>query len=237
MVELEFLRDPMQNRGGCPSRFVESLNPNESEYRMIGLFSRAPRQARPSRPSFRPTLERLEERDCPTTLTLGVGISSTSKTVVFYGAVSNTPILGGVTVQLSGVASGTATTASDGSFSILLTASGLGTESAATTDATAQTAVTDQNAPLINLFQSTEYMGGYYLFNGHVNGTIFPGEQVTFGGQIATMNGQTATVDSNGDFSFVGHLLPTEEGCVTATATADAWGVNNTASNSVDQQS
>jgi hypothetical protein len=204
---------------------------------MFGLFARAPRQARPSRPSFRPTLERLEERDCPTIIGLGAGVSSTSKTVVFSGTVSDCANPAGMTVVLSGVASGTTTTAADGSYSIALPASALGTETATTTGASASTTLVDVNAPLISFYQNSEYPGGYYVFRGHVNGIVVPGEVITFGGQIPSMSGKTATVNSDGSFSFVGHLLPGEDGCVTATATADVWGVNNTASTTVDQQS
>ena len=202
---------------------------------MFGLFARAPRQARPSRPSFRPRLERLEERDCPTSLSLSAMVSSTTKVVTFYGSVSNTLNVSGITVQLSGVANGSATTDANGSFTVQLTASGLGTESATALDASASTTLTDPNAPLISSFTNTEMAGGYYVFSGHVNGVVFQGEVITFGGQIPSMTGQTATVNSDGSFSFVGHLATGESGAVTATATADVWGINNTATTTVDQ--
>jgi hypothetical protein len=204
---------------------------------MFDLFSRARRQSRPARPSFRPTLETLEERNCPTTLSLSFTGVSTSKTGMFTGTVSNTPNPGGMIVQLTGVATGSATTNAQGGFSVQLTATGLGTETATTTGATAQTTLTDPGAPLISLFDSTEYPGGYYLFSGHVNGTVFAGEVITFSGSIPSMQGKTTTVHSDGSFSFVGHLLPGEDGDVLASATADVWGVNNVAVNSVDQQS
>ncbi|HBI43881.1 MAG TPA: hypothetical protein DDY78_13680 [Planctomycetales bacterium] len=154
---------------------------------------------------------------------------------MFYGAVSNTQHLQGVSVQLSGVASGSATTDSSGSFSVPLTATGLGTETATALDASATTSVTDPNAPLITNLTYYEYPGGYYLFSGHVNGTVFAGEQITFGGTLPSMKGQTCVVNANGDFSFAVHLLPGEDGLLLATATADAWGINNTAQLSVDQ--
>ncbi len=204
---------------------------------MFDLFSRARRQSRPARPSFRPTLERLEPRDCPTIIGLGSMTSSTSKTVVFSGTVSDTPNPGGMVVQLTGVATGSTTTHADGSFSVQLTATGLGMETATTADATAHNTVTDPNAPLISLFDNSEYPGGYYLFTGHVNGTVFAGEQITFSGSIPSMQGKTTTVKSDGTFSFVGHLLPGEDGDVLASATADVWGVNNVGVTSVDQQS
>jgi hypothetical protein len=204
---------------------------------MFDLFSRARRQSRPARPSFRPTLETLEERNCPTTINVTAAVIPTSKSVTFHGGVGGVQMPGGMIVQLTGVATGSTTTDANGNFSVQLTATGLGTETVSTTGATSQTTLTDPGAPLISLFDSTEYPGGYYLFTGHVNGVIFSGEKITFSGAIPSMDGQTTTVNSNGSFSFVGHLLPGEDGDVLASATADVWGVNNVAVTSVDQQS
>jgi hypothetical protein len=196
---------------------------------MLGLFSRARRQSCPVRPSFRPTLERLEERDCPSPiLSLHNMLSSTSKSVMFYGTVTNTLLQEGVGIQFSGVASGVTTTDANGAFRIQLTATGLGTETATTTQSSATTTLTDPNAPLITTLNSYEYPGGYYLFSGHVNGTVFAGETITFSGSLPSMNGQTCVVNANGDYSFAAHLLPGEGGLLLATATADAWGINNT---------
>jgi hypothetical protein len=204
---------------------------------MFDLFSRARRQSRPARPTFRPMLENLEERNCPTTINVTAMVVSTSKTVTFHGSVGDTQMPGGMIVQLSGVATGSTTTDANGNFSVQLTATALGTETAATTGASASTTLTDPGAPLISLYDNSEYPGGYYLFTGHVNGIVFAGEQITFSGSIPSMDGQTTPVKSDGTFSFVGHLLPGEDGDVLASATADVWGVNNVAVTSVDQQS
>jgi hypothetical protein len=155
-------------------------------------------------------------------------LSSTSKSVMFYGTVTNTLLQEGVGIQFSGVASGVTTTDANGVFRIQLTATGLGTETATTTQSSATTTLTDPNAPLITTLNSYEYPGGYYLFSGHVNGTVFAGETITFSGSLPSMNGQTCVVNANGDYSFAAHLLPGEGGLLLATATADAWGINNT---------
>ncbi|HEY2148337.1 MAG TPA: hypothetical protein VGH32_10395 [Pirellulales bacterium] len=145
---------------------------------------------------------------------------------------SDTPNPGGMLIQLTGVATGSAVTAADGSYSVALTASSLGMETATTPDgASATTALTDVNAPLINYFNSNKYQGGYFVFTGHVNGTVFAGEQITFGGNVPGMQGQTTKVNADGSFSFVAHFPSGTEGYVTASATADVWGQNNTAEN------
>ncbi len=200
---------------------------------MFGLLSRAPRQARPFRPSFRPALERLEARDCPTSIGLSFMLSATSTSVYLYGSATNAPP--NTTVQFSGVASGSVALNSSGGFNLQLTATGLGVETATTSDgASAQVTLTDYNAPLISSFTTTEFQGGYVMFSGHVNGTVFAGEQITFGGSIPALKGQTVTVNSYGTFSFVAHLQTGDDGTVTAAATPDVWGVNNTASCTLD---
>ena len=170
---------------------------------MFGLFTRTPRKAVPTRPaSRRLMLEKLEERDCPSTITLTTRMMTGTKAVYFMGRVTNTPNPGGLTVQLSGVASGTATTSANGTFMVQLVASGLGTEYAATADGqsnTAQATLTDP-APTVDQFEWGEGAGGMFDFSGHVSGG-YQGETVNLGG-LYDLQGKTATLDASGDFNI-----------------------------------
>lgn len=198
---------------------------------MIGLFSRPRRKAPPvKQSSFRPMLEQLEDRYCPSTISLGVmEMSNSSRMVELGGQVTNTPSPGGLTVQLSGEVTGTTTTNSGGYFFVTLQAAGLGTVYAATTDGqsnVAQVTLTDPSPPQINDFSYIEYPGGMYEFVGHVNGG-YSGEVVNLGG-IQDLQGKTATVGSNGDFSIVVQLngQMSDNGEITA-QTSDVWGTNS----------
>jgi hypothetical protein len=180
----------------------------------------------------------LEDRDCPSTITLSASFLPHSRYAYWGGQVTNTPDPGGLTVQLSGVVNGTAVTNSNGTFLVYLQATGLGTAYAATTDGqsnTAQFAVTDPSPPQINQFASVEYPNGMFEFSGHVNGG-YKGEVVTLGG-IQDLQGKTATLDANGNFIYMVVLdgQPNDNGTATAQAT-DQWGVaSNLATDYVTQ--
>ena len=68
---------------------------------MLNLFARSRRDARSVKSSFRPTLEKLEDRDCPSTVNLFIVSYAAGKQVTVGGAVSDTPSPGGLTVQLT----------------------------------------------------------------------------------------------------------------------------------------
>jgi len=175
-------------------------------------------------------LEQLEERNCPSTISLSACvISSNQKLVEVMGQVTNTPSPNGLTVQFSGEVSGTAITAGAGYFYTVLPAAGLGTVSAATTDGqsnVAETLITDAYPPQIDQFSYMEYPNGMYVFEGHVNGG-YQGEVVNLGG-IQDLQGKTATVDSNGNFCVAVRLngQMSDNGDATA-QTSDVWATNS----------
>jgi hypothetical protein len=232
---------------------------------MFGLFSRSRRSAPPVKPSsFRPTLERLEERDCPSTIMLFISGYAPNKQVTLTGVVSAGPGspsgLGagglttgsngtpanpgnpmgvgttpptawspaGLTVQLTGAASGTATTDANGNFSVTLTATALATIYASTTDGLSNTAsvLLADVAPTISNFAFTEDSSNLYVFSGTVTGNN-AGEVVTLGGMVAATDGQVLPVSSTGYFSLAIQLTgASNDGSITAQAT-DWWGLTS----------
>ena len=197
---------------------------------MFAFLSRSQRKSLPARSgSFRPMLEKLEDRDCPSTISLSVNVVPFDKWVTVWGRVTDTSSPGGLTVQFSGVASGTVTTSSDGSFMTMLCATGLGNVYAATTDGqsnTAQVTLVDPSGT-INQFNWSESPGGMFSFTGHVAGGYY-GETINFGG-LRDLQGQSATLDSNGNFS-INVVLDgqiDDNGNATAQSATDAWGAQS----------
>lgn len=206
------------------------------------MFALSPCSHRKSRPakvgSFRPTLERLESRDCPSTISIFYCYGMQNNMVQIAGQVTNTPTPSGLTVQLTGEVNGTATTDSSGDFHATLSAPALGTVYAATGDGqsnTAQATIMDMAAPAINDFGYMEEPNSYFMFVGHVNNG-YQGEVVNLGG-IKDLQGKTATVDSNGNFQILVQLDGQFDDSGNATAQAvDCWNVaSNLASTWVTQ--
>jgi hypothetical protein len=174
-------------------------------------------------------LERLEERDCPSTLSL-MGVSSlpSTKVVTVSGQVFNVQNPSGITVLLSGVVGGSAVTDANGMFSASLTASGLGTVYAATADGQyniSQRDILDQASSITGFYGST-VASDIYVFSGNVNGG-YQGETVNFGG-LKDLRGTSTTVDANGHFSFTVQLYPGIDDTGDATAQAvDVWGTTS----------
>ena len=205
---------------------------------MFGLFPRSHRKPLPAPArSPRPTLESLERRDCPSTISLITTNRSGRNTVSIMGRVFNTPSPGGLTVNLGGVVNGTATTTAYGTFSAVLPASALGTVTAATADGQSNVAQSNLSDPSqqISTFSYTEYCIGMFDFSGHVNGG-YQGETVNLGG-LQSLQGVTATVDANGNFSVCVQLQDNQYDMGNATAQAvDAWGqTSNLATDWVSQ--
>jgi hypothetical protein len=207
---------------------------------MFGIWTRPrPKYRRAPRPSVRLYLERLETRECPSTLSLSVAYG-TQRNVTLSGQLTNAPNVGGQTIRIWGVASGTAVTDASGNYSVTLTASGLGQVSAATADMHSNTAhvmLTD-TAPTISNFVATESSGDIWTFSGHVSYSHrMQGLTVTFGGQVASLQGQTTTVNASGYFTFTIQLNGTmgDNGMATAVID-DSWGMlSNTAMANVYQ--
>ncbi len=196
---------------------------------MFGFFSRSrPKSPAARGSSFRPSLEELEPRNCPSDLCVGVYTMASTKQVTFVGQVTNMSSPGGVTVLFSGVVGGSTTTDSNGNFRATLTASAQGTSYVATADGEsniAQVAVADPGTT-ITQFSGVAGLGNFETFSGQVQGG-YQGEVVNFSG-LKDLQGQSATVGANGSFSFTVELdgRQDDEGEAYAQAT-DAWGVQS----------
>lgn len=147
------------------------------------------------------------------------------RNVMVIGKVT-APSPGGLTVTITGQASGTTTTAADGTFNIELQASALGNVSASTKDIRGQasnvaTATIQASAPVLSQFQATQN-GTTWTFTGQVTACDAPGMTVTFGG-IPQLQGQTVTVGKDDTFSFSITLPAGLDATATAFVT-DWWG-------------
>jgi hypothetical protein len=192
---------------------------------MLRLFRRPSRTKAPSSPRpVRLLLEALEDRYCPSNITLNVSYAA-NRHVIFSGQV--TPGSAGLTVQISGAASGSTTTDANGNYSVNLTPTSLGQVMAKTSDGQSNTAgaALSASTPTIQNFGYTKGFLNYYTFAGQVTGDVTGGMVITFGG-ISALNGRTATVDANGNFSIT--VQVTDQGPWTASAYAtDWWGLDS----------
>jgi hypothetical protein len=181
-------------------------------------------------------LEALEGRDCPSSLSLSVATTSaSSKAISLTGQLSDAHP-GGYTVLFSGVYTGCAVTASDGTFSVQTTATGLGTIYASVTvnggmdgpqTVSAQATVTDPGITIVN-FTAVQSSFGYTTFSGQVQAQVVNGLPASFSATLSAVEGQTATVNSSGYFYLTVQLPRGSSGEVEAIVT-DCWGVQATA--------
>jgi hypothetical protein len=223
---------------------------------MLGLLTRSRRPARTAPRSFRPSLERLETRDCPSALTLNVtygagrqitlsgqvtsgqtGGGLTSAGNNFIGPVQNTG-MSGVTVVFRGSASGSAVSDPNGNFSLTTNASNLGEVNAVTSDGQSNTAsvfLSQGGGPVISNFAATEEGNSHYWdITGHVTDGNFSAQGLTvlIGGAPVTINnsgqGRSAAVDAAGNFDLCICLNGTssDNGNISAMV-ADAWGLQS----------
>jgi hypothetical protein len=175
------------------------------------------------------SLEALEGRHCPSTIILTMDLSvayHANRSVTFSGQVTDTPSPGGLTVQISGAATGTTTTDASGNYSVTLTATSLGVVQARTGDGLSNiaTATLTAGTPDIQNFGYVKGDNNYYTFSGQVTGDVTQGMVVTFSGQSQAMQGKTCTVGVNGWFSITVQIPPSDLGTVSAVAT-DWWGI------------
>lgn len=190
----------------------------------LGSALRSPRFA------YRPWMEPLENRDCPTGMTPTLSFSTLAVGPTTYrlsGSVMD-EAPAGLIVQFTGVYAGSTQVDPSGNYSMDVTPSQLGAITAAVTDNEGLTA-TQQGSltslpPTITLSASRQ-VNNLWVFSGTVTDEHAAGLTVRFGG-LPTIDGRTTTVAANGTFSFTAELAPGEEGTATA-KTTDWWGLNS----------
>jgi hypothetical protein len=138
---------------------------------------------------------------------------------------------GGLTVTLSGVVTGTATTASNGSFSWTGAASSLGQVNGAVTDSAgltgSYTAQLTNVAPNITGLEAVySAADGSWTFSGHVTDEYADGLTVTLT-NLPGVGTATVTVQSDDTFTYVLEANSTATNIVSATVT-DWWGAVST---------
>jgi hypothetical protein len=162
------------------------------------------------------------------TLTLAVAYGA-QRTITLSGQVTDAQA-GACTVQFTGAATGSTTTNADGTYSLTVSASQLGTVQAVAQDpwaqssAAAQVSVTSA-APSITNFQAIRGTLNCWTFQGQVTDESAAGLTVRFAG-LPSLAGRTVTVESNGWFYLTVELQDGEEGTASA-QTTDWWGLDS----------
>jgi len=133
---------------------------------------------------------------------------------------------GGLSVSLSGVLTGSASTASNGTFGFVGRAIGTGSIQATVTDAwgnfsSAQVSF-NPDPPAITAFTGTEGMGNVWTFKGTVSAPERAGMMVQLGG-LPSLQNAVATVQADGTWSVTVQLKTGESGMASA-ITTDWWG-------------
>jgi hypothetical protein len=201
---------------------------------MFGSFKRASQKpARSTSRYVRPTLESLEARDCPSTLTLQITSLAQNKMVTVGGQLTNDPNPSSKTVQLylSNVPWCYTTPDANGNYRITMAAGTLGTITAETTDGLSNIAsavLADSQTPTVDSFYWIAETGHWFTFYGHVRDDNVQGEIVQFGGMPKDLQGKTAAVDANGNFQFSIQFdgLPDDNGLPGVRA-VDWWGLTS----------
>jgi hypothetical protein len=121
------------------------------------------------------------------------------------------------------------TPAADGSFTVTVTASALGTVQCQAWDekgapSNLDFTVLESQKPVIDSFFYVQLGDNSYKLCGHVSGDGVQGLPVTFGGEVNAVRGLTATCDANGYFEVAfTENDPNDTGLMTANFT-DWWG-------------
>lgn len=212
------------------------------------LSSTSRPSVRPAR-RFRPEVEFLETRDCPSGTPMpGTGPTSPpppppanlaptielqlthqqGRQVTLHGFVQD-EFPTSVIVYFSGAYSGMVCPAGDGSFTVVTDLNNLGTISAYARDnmfaSSATVSVTATSlSPVIQSFTATHIGGSTWTVTGFVNDESAAGLTILFGGNVNSICNRTVTVGSNGWFTYTWDLSPGESGVITA-QTTDCWGL------------
>jgi hypothetical protein len=199
---------------------------------MLGCFlpTVSPRPQAPSvRRRFRPRLEALETRDCPSGGPLSITSFTTAvvtgKVVHLSGQIQDTNPNPTVTLNFTGAASGTTQASANGSFAVDVTADSLGSVMAVATDNLQATsdpakAAIVCAAPQIQGFTAVHGLGDYWTLSGTIVAQTAGNVLVNFGGLTVLVN-QHTTSQSDGTFTITIDLQG-QTGPATAQA-IDCW--------------
>ncbi|MCI0680776.1 MAG: hypothetical protein L0Y71_01620 [Gemmataceae bacterium] len=209
---------------------------------MLRLAS-ALRSPRSPRSSFRPRLEALESRDCPSgtdmpppapppmnmppMISFSIAPAGPTAFTLSGSVMDEAP--DGMIVHFSGAYTGSTLVGSDGSFSVTVTPNELGAVTAECTDAQGLAAQPVQQscmslAPMISL-SATRLVNNLWAFSGTVSDEHAAGLTVRFGG-LPSLVGKYATVTAQGSYSLTVELAQGEEGTASA-QTTDWWGIDS----------
>src|SRR5262245_31934517 len=192
---------------------------------MLGLLP--PRSPRPTHRARPLSLEVLEDRNCPSTLNMGIMSSGFGTNVTLSGILTNSDNPGGQTINFGGKVSGAAITNPMGMFTVTLPATGLGDVTAQTADGMSNVATVTLTAPapVITRFQAIEGTGHMWTFQGDLTYRCPQALTVNLGGAPVSLQGRMASVDNTGHFWVVIELNGTNTDNGTASAvTTDPWG-------------
>ena len=157
--------------------------------------------------------------------TLTLHLSYLSKNNIYLTGKVSAPSPAGLTVTITGVASGTVTTDASGNYAICLPASGVGKVSATVTDvwgqvSAAASATVSGTKPVIVNFTATRVSGTTWTFSGTVDDATPGGLSVQLSG-LPSLRGKSVTTADDGAFSITITLAPGETG--TAGAQVTNW--------------
>ena len=199
-----------------------------------GLFDRSRRRSESTpRRSFRPMLEGLETRDCPSLAITNFSATPTnaasSRQVELRGTVSG--VAQQETVAFTGQVAATVGVDSSGNFDYVGSAGGLGTVTAVASGMVNYTHVSSapanalitSTAPTITSFNVVASGPGTWTFSGHVSDEAPAGICVRFGGawQVA---GYYAICDASGNFSAT-YFIPNLANTDVSAHCQDVWGL------------
>jgi hypothetical protein len=157
------------------------------------------------------------------TLTLHVGYISKND-ISLTGTVTARTV-NGLTITISGVASGTTTTDGNGNYSVALPASGVGQVQSTVTDVWGQVSqaasgTVSSSKPLIVNFHANQVSGTTWTFAGTVDDATPGGLTAQFSG-LPSLKGKSTTTADDGTFSLTVTLAQGETG--TAGAQVTNW--------------